>query len=855
MPNAAESLLFVIKEAEDIARATQARPHSGHVLLAFFTSRNQADVFLRDRGIDEDRLLDLVDSKMSEPRTAVREIFERAAQVAAGCGTMEVDCLHALVAMTRVRDSLAYSLLNATGEKLSRLRTRALNILTGAVPRWLDSRSHFRDGPQVGVHASRRPSRIRSELMGESRLPGKAGRGAAMTWNPPLIMSDDKPRASRHSSLRVERRDRTSAYVPSASPAQLFETPLPSPVPSPQKDTPAPAPSQDDPAAQWLLSPDHYPWLSSLGRNMSADAARGELDRLIGRKKEVETLIDVLGKRRTNNPCLIGEPGVGKTAVVEGLAHGMVNAPEGSPLRERIIVALDVGALLVGTHLRGSFSEKLQGIKEEVRQSQGRVVIFFDELHTLVGAGSTGDGPQDAANELKGALARGDFPCIGATTCDEYVKHIEPDAALRRRLVPVFINEPARDEAIAMLDEIAPAYAEHHRVEYDAEAIAASVDLSTRYIPDRHLPDKAIALLDLAGSRASRGGKTRVDRDAVATLVADRAQIPVERVLGSDRDRLLNLEGLLQREVIGHAEQLTRIAEIVRHSAAGFGSHRPQGVFLFVGPTGVGKTQTAKALANILHGSEGALLRFDLSEFSEAHAVARLVGAPPGYVGYEAGGQLTEAVRKRPGCILLLDEVEKAHRDVLQLLLQVFDEGRLTDGHGRTVSFSESIIIMTSNLGSDVASGKKTIGFGDTSTADVSSAILDRAKSQLAPELWGRIQEHLVFSPLTRSEVRQIAQLLCVDSSQRLTRERGITYELDEGAIEFLLDQGGFDLSLGARPMRNILARIVEGPIAARILEGRLRADEHVLVSTRQNGGLAFLVGEDRLSLSQRPPI
>ncbi|MCK6550086.1 ATP-dependent Clp protease ATP-binding subunit, partial [Myxococcota bacterium] len=626
----------------------------------------------------------------------------------------------------------------------------------------------------------------------------------------------------------------------------------PAPRTRPRRDDGRP-----DPATDWLLSPEDYPWLTSLGRNLSVEAARGELDNLVGREKEVEELIDILGKRRANNPCLIGEPGVGKTAVVEGLAVRLVRSAASEALRKKIIVSLDVGALLVGTHLRGSFSEKLQGLKEEVKRSNGRVITFFDELHTLVGAGSTGDGPQDAANELKAALARGDFPCIGATTRDEWIKHVEADAALKRRFYPVLVKEPAPLEAIEMLKRIVPAYATHHHVDYDRDAVHAAVTLSSRYITDRHLPDKAIALLDLAGSRAARAGTSVVTKELVAELVSEQTDLPIERLLASDRERLLELERHLAREVVGHRKQLHRIAEVIRRNAAGFSSRRPQGVFLFIGPTGVGKTETAKAIAKVLHGSEDQMLRFDLSEFSEAHAVARLVGAPPGYVGHDAGGQLTEAVRRRPGRVVLFDEIEKAHRDVLQLLLQILDEGRLTDGRGQTVSFAEAIVVLTSNLGADLARARRPIGFSggssDKERAELEELILARAREGLAPELWGRIEERLVFAPLNKEEVREIARLLAAESSRRLFRERGITYTLDDSAIDYLVDQGGYDLSLGARPMRAILSRIVEAPIAARILEGRLHADEHVHVTTRDNGGLLFRADEDPTSLSQRP--
>lgn len=849
----ATDLLRVLDEAEDIAKATGVSPNSAHILLAFFTSRNQAERLLRDRDIDEDRLIDLVDVKVREPKQSVREILDRASQVTAGCGAREVDCLHVLVAMTRARDSLAFSLLEGTGDRLSTLRNRALTILTGAVPRWLSGESYGRRRTRVetaDAEVSRRPQKARSAI-------GPTGRPIA--WTPPIVPpkvgrpshqpapKSDRQRRREEALRRASERPEPELTPPPPEPEPEV-TPLPEPEPEPEIEI-----STQDQALEWVLHPDRYPWLTSLGRNLSAEAARGELDRLVGRAAEVDTLVDVLGKRRANNPCLIGEPGVGKTAVVEGFAARMVRNPPTEKWRKKIVIALDIGALLVGTHLRGSFSEKLQGLKEEVQRARGRVVVFIDELHTLVGAGSAGDGPQDAANELKGALARGTFPCIGATTYDEYKTHIESDPALSRRFFPILIKEPGPDETREMLEQILPAYADHHEVTYSSESIDAAVSLSTRYIVDRNQPDKSIAILDLAGSRAARAGQSEVSRELVAQIVSEQADVPAERLLASDRERLLSLETLLRREIVGHDKAIERIAEVVRRNAAGFSGRRPQGVFLLVGPTGVGKTETAKAVSRVLFGTQDAMLRFDLSEFSEAHTVSRLVGAPPGYVGHDAGGQLTEAVRRRPGTVLLFDEIEKAHRDVLQLLLQLLDEGRLTDSHGRTVSFAETIILMTSNLGADAAT-RRRLGFEAGDDADIEKRILDGAKQGLAPELWGRIDERLVFGPLSRDEVRRIARLLAEDSSQRLGRERGITYELDERAVEFLLDQGGYDVQLGARPMRQTLSRIVEAPIASRILEGRLHADEHVLVSTRDSGSLVFYVGDDRTSLSQRPP-
>ncbi len=908
-------LRHVLEEARDIAEATESPVTSAHVLLAFYVSRNPAERLLRSREIDEDLLLGLVDEDSKEPRVVLREVVARGSQLAAGCGAREVDCLHVLVAMTRHRQSLAHRLLSRADPKLGHLRTRALTILTGAVPRWMSRRSSGASNPDhevpaVPVNAPRRRDQ-------RSRKP-------AISWTPPIVPSSGRrgpPSGVRKRPGGDSRGRRLRSSVPAAAISRPLEptppgahglrsrgrrdvtpdsevltppvlappdpvvtsapsgargtpeaptTPMPPPRPAPTRGNvpdrarsgpdsrstageaePGPA-AAIDPGAPWLLDPESYPWLTTLGRNLSAAAARGHLDRLVGRESEIESVIDVLGKRRSNNPVLLGEPGVGKTAVVEGLAARLVS-DDLHRLGRKILVALDVGALLVGTHLRGSFSEKMQGLKEEVRRSRGRVIVFFDELHTLVGAGSTGDGPQDAANELKTALARGNFPCIGATTFDDFKKHIEPDPALARRFVPVLIKELSSDATIEMLATVLPAYARHHRVKYAQPAVQTAVDLSVRYITDRFLPDKAITVLDLAGSRAARRNLEVVDRELVAEIVADRCDLPAEQLLGSNASTVLNLKQHLKASVVGQAAALEQIAKAVQRNAAGFRGHRPAGSFLFVGPTGVGKTQTAKALARLLHGSEDSLIRVDLSEYGEAHSSARLVGAPPGYVGHDGGGQLTEAVRRRPGRVILFDELEKAHPEVLQLLLQILDDGRLTDGHGRTVSFADCIVILTSNLGADLVRTGRRIGFDGDAASRFEERVLEAARKALAPELWGRIDDKLVFRPLVTEEIRAIARLQAQESSQRLERERGIVYELDERAIDFLILQGGHDLRFGARPMRQVLARLVETPIAQRILEGRLHADEHVSVSTRPDGSLIFVV-EDGTSLSQRPP-
>ena len=539
---------------------------------------------------------------------------------------------------------------------------------------------------------------------------------------------------------------------------------------------------------------------------------------------------------------LVGEPGVGKTAIVQGLALRMLGS-------DRLVLQLDVGGLVAGTQLRGSFSERLIGIKDEVKRADGRFIVFVDELHMLIGAGAAGEGPQDAANELKAALARGEFPCIGATTHDEFQKHIQTDPALERRFVPVLVREPSPADAARILRGAAAQYEQHHQVTFLPEALEAAAQLSARYVRDRCLPDKAFAAVDLAGSRACREGRAEVTRDDIARAVARMAGLPEERLLQPDGERFLTLERRLAARIVGHERNLSAIARAVRRNYAGFSAQRPLASFLFCGPSGVGKTETARALADELF--DGAIVRIDLSEYSEAHSAARLVGAPPGYVGYGEGGLLTESVRRKPACVVLLDEAEKAHLAVLQLLLQVLDEGQLTDGRGRRIDFSAAAVILTSNLGASALAGEtqRPMGFatpgeakaeGTNAPGDADSPqalrALEQARAAFPPELWGRLDEKLVFAPLARGEVARIAQLLLADSSRRLWEERRIAFRTGPGLVDHLIASGGYHLALGARPMRQVIQRLVESPLADEILAGRVNSGETLLASAGGSG-------------------
>lgn len=590
----------------------------------------------------------------------------------------------------------------------------------------------------------------------------------------------------------------------------------------------------EDLAASYELDKDQYPNLVKFGRNITAQAARGRVDRVVGRDTEILQLIDVLGKRRSNNPVLVGEAGVGKTAIVEGLSREFVKlAQDGNRLGKRAIIELELGRILSGTHLRGSFSERLIGIKDEVEAAGGDVIVFLDEMHSWMNAGGGGDGT-DAAGELKTALARGRFPCIGATTHDEFRKFVESDPAFVRRFQLVFVDEPDIDTARHIADGIRGHYEKHHGVRYDDEALDAAVRLSHRYIYQRRLPDKAIGVLDLAGSRAARTGESLVGRELVAEIVAEMAGIPPGRLSQGDRQRFLDMETHLQDGVIGHREVIGVLSDLIRRNYAGFRGRRPIGSLLFLGPTGVGKTEMVKVLADFLFHDRDAVVRLDMSEFMEAHSVSRILGAPPGYVGHEQGGQLTEAVRRRPYQIVLLDEIEKAHPDVLNILLQLFDEGQLTDGRSRVVNFSNTVIIMTSNLGAEVFSEQNArasrgrIGFGggaadpQENSLKMTDDVLGAARGHFRPELWNRIDEKLVFLPLERDEIASIAKLQLEDSKSRLFDESGITLEFSATIIDFLIDHGGFDPELGARPMRQTIQRLIEGAVARLILSGEV---------------------------------
>src|SRR4051812_3366194 len=767
-------LALIASEARDIAKAAGDDPSTPPLLLAIFTVDGPADTLLRERGCDEDRILSGLITRLSEPADSFSLALARARQLAEDCGSDRANGLHLLVALTRLSRSVAGQLLERTVAVPS-LRTTALGYLTGSVPR-------------------RRPER-------------------------------DEVKAYARPSVVLR---------PAIAPA----TSAPPAASEPERD-PEPAPTERAVPLQvgrYELDPRRAPNLASFGRNLSLLAARGQLDPALGRDPEVEEVLDILGKRRANNPLLVGEPGVGKTAIVEGLARRLVESGA-----DRIVVQIEVSALVAGTQLRGSFSERLQGIQQEVREASGRVVVFIDEMHMLVGAGATGEGPQDAANELKAALARGEFPCIGATTHEEFGRYVQGDAALERRFVPVLVREPSPREALQIVSGAAPRYEEHHGVRFSPEALEAATLLTARHVHDRCLPDKAFAAIDLAGSRARREGRGQVSRDDVARAVARLAGVAEERILQPDGDRFLALEQRLRDRIVGHESVIAAIARAVRRNHAGFSGQRPLASFLFAGPSGVGKTETARVLAEEMFpargggdGQPGALVRIDLSEYADPQTTSRLVGAAPGYVGYGEGGRLTEAVRRCPSCVVLLDEAEKAHPAVLQLLLQILEEGQLTDGRGRRVDFTSSVLVLATNAGA-TADGARALGFAAAADKEEERALAN-VRAAFPEELWARLDEKLLFSPLQRSDIARVAQLLLAESARRLREQRGIEFRTGPGLVEHLVSAGGFPSSLGARPMRQTIERLVESPLADAILAGRVRAGERLVALAGPSG-------------------
>ena len=647
--------------------------------------------------------------------------------------------------------------------------------------------------------------------------------------------------------------------------------------------------------------------LDKYGRNLTESAKQDKIDPVIGRKKEIERIIQILSRRTKNNPVLIGDPGVGKTAIAEGLAIDIAEGRVPDTLKDKVLYTLDMGSLLAGAKYRGEFEERIKQVIEEVVK-KGNILLFIDEMHTIIGAGATGEGSIDASNILKPCLARGEIQVIGATTIDEYRKHVEKDSGLERRFQSVLIEEPTKEDTIEILKGLRDKYEAHHKVKITDESIKAAVELSVRYITDRFLPDKAIDLIDEAASKVrlkentpskdikdledkinsikkekeesvrgqnfEKAAKLRdeqrktqeqlekirdrwnksskyanvVDEEVIAEVVGLWTGIPVNRMMEEETERLLKLEDILHERVIGQEQAIKSISTAIRRARAGLKDpNRPIGSFLFLGPTGVGKTELSKALAEAEFGDENQIVRIDMSEYMEKHSVSRLIGSPPGYVGYDEGGQLTEKVRRHPYSVVLFDEIEKAHPDVFNILLQILDDGRLTDSKGRTVDFKNTILIMTSNAGAKTIKKQKTLGFGTPNEKDqekdeyekMKENIMAELKKQFRPEFLNRIDDIIVFHSLTKNDISKIVKLMCKTLIERL-EEMTIKLEMNEEAIN-LIAKSGFDLEYGARPLKRSIQKELENELSELILQGTIKSGD-VVEATVKEGKVNFEV-------------
>jgi len=785
------------RRAEELATSRREPVSTAHLLTAVAELPEEpASLLLLDRGLDAVRILEAVATEGQDSVESITRTLQRARDLASRGENKSVAPLHVLFALCQERTSGAYRILERSGVDLAKLRATVMSLVTGIV---IPRRTTPITEPKVA----------RTTIATEKTPPSR-----------PMPLPLPKTPSSRPRPMTNAR--------PTLRPLPLESQARPVTIPPPSPPMSEPTLGGSIPPK---LSEEAKP---SILATCTREFASSPKRLVIGREAEVERILDVLDRRDAHHAVVVGAPGIGKTAILQALGVALVAT--GARVLE-----LEPSALVAGAMARGAMTDRFARLRRELEAIAGRTVLVVDGVGALLGA----DASEETVAEVRGFLARGTTRLVFTASPDEYKRHIEADGAMARRLTTVELAELPRDRVLEVVENASAELGAHHDVPITKVAREACISWAERYVSERVFPDKALTILDLAAARAKRKNAPSVDRSHVAQVVADLAAVPLERLLETDAERMLHLEDHLAKRVVGHSEALGRLAQVLRRSASGLRSDRPLGTFLLLGPTGVGKTEAAKAVAECLFGSPHAMTRLDFSEYAESHAVSRLVGAPPGYVGHDAGGQLTEAVRKRPYQVILLDEIEKAHRDVLEAFLQVFDEGRMTDGRGRTVDFRQTVILLTSNLGAEVfakGTSRGPIGFGASATAPVDdkrAAALEKAKGSLPPELVNRFDDILVFGALTEQDVREVARRMLKDLASRLEESRRVELLWTDAVVEHLLVSGGYDVAYGARPMRRTIGRLVETPLAEHLLTGTVTVGCKLRLDMR-DGAIVF---------------
>jgi ATP-dependent Clp protease ATP-binding subunit ClpC len=793
------------RRAEELASSRREGVTTAHLLAAVAELADEpASLLLLDRGLDAVRILEAVPAEGQDPVDSIGRTLQRARDFASRGESKAVGPLHVLFALCQERAAGAHRILERSGVDVAKLRATVMQLA-------------------MGIVNPRRTTPITEPKVARTTIATERSPQPTPLPLPKAPSARPRPTAPPRPTIR-----------PLASPKTASPTGAPPPSPPLSEPAIAAAPAPLPPLPKGLLEEVKPSMLATCTRPVSLDAAGA----VIGREAEVERILDVLDRRDAHHAAVVGASGIGKSSLVLALAAAL----HASGAR---VFELDPGALLAGSMARGAMTDRFTRLRRELEALPGRTVLVVDGVATLLGA----DASEETVAEVRGLLARGATRLVFTATPEEFKRHVECDGAMARRMTAVELAELPRERVAEVVERAAKELGAHHDVSVTAAAREVCIAWADRYVSERVFPDKALTILDLAAARAKRKASTTVERSHVAQVVADLAAVPIERLLETDAERMLHLEHHLGRRVVGHGDALARLAQVLRRSASGLRSDRPLGTFLLLGPTGVGKTETAKAVAECLFGSPHAMTRLDFSEYSESHAVARLVGAPPGYVGHDAGGQLTEAVRKRPYQVILLDEIEKAHRDVLEAFLQVFDEGRMTDGRGRTVDFRQTVILLTSNLGAEVFArgpSRAPIGFGAAGGAaggsndDKRSAALEKAKGALPPELVNRFDDILVFGALTEADVREVAQRMLRDLAVRLQESRRVELAWGDALIDLLVAGGGYDVAYGARPMRRTIGRLVETPLAEQLLSGAVASGGKLRLDVR-DGAVHFV--------------